>query len=111
MIRTVRELISTLWMIENELKISRETIHKILMEDIRKWKICTWFVPHCLTNEQKALRLQAYSVYGWWSFLAWLNCIRWWDPVFPVWSPNKKTKHGMALTRLSKTQKISISKV
>jgi hypothetical protein len=46
-------------MMEEELEISRETICKILMEDVRKWKICTRSVPHCLTYEQKVLRLQA----------------------------------------------------
>jgi hypothetical protein len=43
MIGTVRELILidcqiTLRMMEEELKISRETIHKILVEGIGKWK-------------------------------------------------------------------------
>jgi hypothetical protein len=41
---TVRELTSTdcsmtLWMMEEELEISRETIRKILMEDLGKRKI------------------------------------------------------------------------
>jgi hypothetical protein len=49
----------TLQMMEEELKISRETVHKILMEDLGKQKIYTRFVPHCLTTEQKAFRVQA----------------------------------------------------
>jgi hypothetical protein len=53
---TVQELISTdhrmtLWMMEVERKINRETILKILVEDLRIRMICTRFVPHCLTNE------------------------------------------------------------
>jgi hypothetical protein len=64
MVERVRQLISTdrrmtLRMMEMELHISRETIRKILMEDLGKRKICPRFVPHCLTDEQKALRLQA----------------------------------------------------
>jgi hypothetical protein len=62
MIETVRELISTdrrmiLLMLEEELEISRET----LVEDVGKQKsvTCAGFVPHCLTDEQKAIRLQA----------------------------------------------------
>jgi hypothetical protein len=41
------------------LEISRETIRKILMEDLGRWKICASCVPHHLTDEQKAVRLQA----------------------------------------------------
>jgi hypothetical protein len=64
MIETVRELISTdhrmtLRMMEEKLEISRETICKILMEHLGKRKICARFVLYSLTNEQKALRLQA----------------------------------------------------
>jgi hypothetical protein len=90
---------------EEELEISRETIRKILMEDLGKRKNCASFVPRCLTDEQKAQTSslsRVYSICGWWPFLAWLNCDGWWDLVFPVWSPNKKTKHGMALAKLSK---------
>jgi hypothetical protein len=64
MIKTVQELISTdchmtVRMMEEILEISRETIHKTLVEGLRKQKICTRFIPHCSTDEQKALRLQA----------------------------------------------------
>jgi hypothetical protein len=64
MIETVSELISTdrrmtFRRMEEELEISRETIRKILMEDLGKRKICAGFVPHCLTDEQKALRLKS----------------------------------------------------
>jgi hypothetical protein len=60
----MRELVSTdgritLLMVEEELEISRETIRIILVEDLGKLKICARFVLHCLTDEKKALRLQA----------------------------------------------------
>jgi hypothetical protein len=45
--------------IEEELEINRETVLRIFVGDLGKGKICARFVPHCLTNEQKALRLQA----------------------------------------------------
>jgi hypothetical protein len=44
---------------EEELEISRETIRRILVEDLGKLMICARFVPHCLTDEQKTLRLQS----------------------------------------------------
>jgi hypothetical protein len=40
-------------------------------------------------NVQTASLSRIYSIYGWWSFLFWLKCNRWWDLVFPVWSPDK----------------------
>jgi hypothetical protein len=46
---------------ENELEISRETIRKIIVEDIGKLEICARFVLHCLPNVQKAVRLQAFQ--------------------------------------------------
>jgi hypothetical protein len=62
MVETVQESISTdcwmtLQMMEKELKIRRETTCKILVENLRK--ICTSFVPYFLTDEKKALRLEA----------------------------------------------------
>jgi hypothetical protein len=39
------------WMVEEELKIRRETVPKILVEDLGKWKICSKFVLHSLTDE------------------------------------------------------------
>jgi hypothetical protein len=63
-IKTVRELISadrrmTLRMMEEELEIRRETFREILMDDLGKRNICARFVPRCLTDERKALRLPA----------------------------------------------------
>jgi hypothetical protein len=63
-IETVRELISTdrrmtLPMMEEKLEISRETIRKISLDDLHKREICARFVLHCLSDEQKSLRLEA----------------------------------------------------
>jgi hypothetical protein len=112
MIKTVQEFISTehqvtLRMMEEILKISRETVHKILVEGLGKQKISTRFIPHCLANEQKALRLQACQVF-----------IRSLDDDRPLldsvvksdetscfqYDPQMKTVYRKALTKLSKTK-------
>jgi hypothetical protein len=111
MIETVRELIATdrrmtLWT-EEELEIGRQTIRKILVEDLVKRKAFARFVPHSLMDEQKALRLQAcqeiiQSVDDGRSLL---------DAVVSAdetWcfqhDPQTKPKHGMVLAKLSKMQ-------
>ncbi len=33
--------------------IPKTTVQQILCEDLQKWKLCTWFVPHALTAKQK----------------------------------------------------------
>jgi hypothetical protein len=48
-------------MMKEELEISRETIFRILVEDLGRRKICARFVPYCVTDERKALRMQAYQ--------------------------------------------------
>jgi hypothetical protein len=48
-------------LMEEELEISRETVRRILVQDIGKRKMNAWFVPRCLTDEQEAVRLQAYQ--------------------------------------------------
>jgi hypothetical protein len=62
MIETVQELISAdrpmiLRKMEEELEFSRETIRKILTEDVGKQDIFARFVPHCSTEERKTFRL------------------------------------------------------
>jgi hypothetical protein len=44
-------------MMSDELNINKDTIYQILHEDLRARKICTKFVPHSLTNEQKQWRI------------------------------------------------------
>jgi hypothetical protein len=59
-IETVWELSSTDHrMMEEELDVSRETLHRVLVGDFGKQKFSTLFILHCLTDEQKALRLKA----------------------------------------------------
>jgi hypothetical protein len=62
-IETVRELIPNnrliiLRILEEELETSRETVRSILVGDLGKRKMCSRFVMPCLTDKQKAGRLQ-----------------------------------------------------
>jgi len=43
----------SLRMLADEVNISKDTVRKIVVEDLRKRKICSRFVPHTLTPEQK----------------------------------------------------------
>ena len=43
---------TTLQMIADRLNIGKETVHRIVTEDLGKRKICARFVPHALTTEQ-----------------------------------------------------------
>ena len=38
-------------MLADEVNIGKDTVTRIVIEDLRKWKICTRFVPHSLTSE------------------------------------------------------------
>jgi hypothetical protein len=40
-------------MLDEMTGIYRETVHKILVEDLKKKKVCAHFVPHLLTLDQK----------------------------------------------------------
>ena len=48
----------TLRLIAEELDISKDTAHIIVRDDLGKRKICSRFVPHELTDEQKAKRME-----------------------------------------------------
>ena len=48
----------TLRIMAEELGISKGTVHTIVREDLGKRKICSQFVPHKLTDEQKAKRME-----------------------------------------------------
>ena len=57
-VESVRRLLTedrrtTLYMIADRLNIGRETVRRILTEDLGKRKTCARFVPHALTTEQK----------------------------------------------------------
>jgi len=49
----------SLRMLADELNIGKDTVRRIVVEDLRKWKICSHFVPHSLTAEQKDRRIAA----------------------------------------------------
>ena len=61
-VESVRRLLTedrctTLQMIADRLNIGKETVRRILTEDLGKRKICARFVPHALTAQQKQERL------------------------------------------------------
>lgn len=62
-IEKVREFIknepkSSVRYMEMELNISKDSIHRILTEKLNMRKVCSRFVPHRLTDDQKLLRIQ-----------------------------------------------------
>jgi len=50
----------SLRMLADEVNIGKYTVRKIVVEDFWKWKICSRFVPHSLTPEQKDRRIAAF---------------------------------------------------
>jgi len=46
-------------MLAYEVNIGKDTVRKIVVEDLRKRKICSRFIPHFLTPEQKDWRTAA----------------------------------------------------
>ena len=51
----------TLRLIVEELGISKDMAYTIVQDDLGKRKICSQFVPHKLTNEKKAKRMETSS--------------------------------------------------
>ena len=49
----------SLRMLADEVNIDKDTVRNIVVEDLRKRKICSHFVPHVLTPEQKDRRIAA----------------------------------------------------
>ena len=49
----------SLRMLADEVNIGKDTARKIVVEDLQKQKICSRFVPHSLTPEQKNRRIAA----------------------------------------------------
>lgn len=63
-IEKVRDMVKcdrrlTIRVLANELNMDKETVRRILTQDLGKRKICSRFVPHHLRDEQKQLRLDA----------------------------------------------------
>jgi transposase len=61
-VESVRHLLTedrctTLQMIADRFNIGKETVRRIVTEDLGKRNICTRFVPHALTAEQKQERI------------------------------------------------------
>ena len=48
----------TLRLMAEKLGISKDMVHTIVCEDLNNWKICSRFVRHKLTDEQKAKRME-----------------------------------------------------
>jgi len=48
---------TTLQVTADRLNIGKETVRRIVTEDLGKGKICARFVPHALTTEQKQERV------------------------------------------------------
>jgi len=46
-------------MLADEVNIGKDTVRKVVVEDVRERKICSSFVPHSLTPEQKDRRISA----------------------------------------------------
>jgi len=46
-------------MLADEVNIGKDTVRKNVVGDLQKQKICSGFVPHCLTPEQKDRRIAA----------------------------------------------------
>lgn len=62
-IKTVRDFIkmqpkSSLKLMEMELNISKTSIYRILTEHLGLRKVCSRFIPHTLTDDQKVLRIE-----------------------------------------------------
>ena len=53
----IEDHLTTLKMIADRLNIGKETVRRIVTEDLGKRKICARFVPHALTTEQKQERI------------------------------------------------------
>jgi len=49
----------SLRMLADEVNFGKDTVRKIVVEDMQKWKICSHFVPQFLTPEQEDQRIAA----------------------------------------------------
>ena len=50
-------------MLADEVNIGKDTVRKIVVEDLGKHKICSPFAPHSLTLEQKNGELQLAEIW------------------------------------------------
>jgi len=56
--RIQEECCVTVRMMADELGVNRETIRQILVENLGKRKVASWFVPHALSDDQRQERVQ-----------------------------------------------------
>lgn len=61
-IEKVRKLVTadrrlSIRMLASELNIDKEVVRQILTQDLGKRKVCAKFVPHCLSDDQKQVRM------------------------------------------------------
>ena len=53
----------SLRMIADEVNISKDTVRKIVVEDMWKWKICSCFVPHSDSRAEKTGEMQLAKIW------------------------------------------------
>jgi len=56
--RIKEERCATVRVMADEFGVNRETIRQILVEDVGKRKVASWFVPHSLSDDQRHKRVQ-----------------------------------------------------
>ena len=120
MIEKVQQMLAqdrrlTLRLIAEELGISKDTAHTIIRDYLGKWKFCSRFVPHKLTDEREAKRMETSG-----DFI--FMCDQ--DPLLlenvvageetwllPVRSGNKKAIDGVVFTDFPAIKKESSAKI
>jgi len=119
MIEQVRQMLQqdrrvTLRLMAEELGISKDRVHTTIRKDLGRRKICSWFVPHKLTEEQKAKRMKTSGDGDYHerpvSILSANHRHRGWDLVLPVRSGIQAAIDGMESTVFPATQKESPAK-
>jgi len=104
---------TTLQMIADHLNIGKETVRRIVTEDLGKRKICMRFVPHALTRQQKQehvahcqdLLLMGQDVHFWENIITGEETWRF------AYNPATKRQCRVGGAKLSKTKETTISKI
>ena len=110
MIEKVRQMLAldrrlTLSLIAEELGISKDTAHTIVRGDLGKRKLCSRFVPHKLTDEQKAKQMETSGDFI--SIVSRKHRHGRWDLVLLVPSRIKTTIDGVVFTDFPATKESS----
>ena len=48
-------------MIASQMDLKKDSVWKIITEDLGMWKVCTKMVPRLLNDDQKERRMQVYQ--------------------------------------------------